>query len=158
MCHDPCTNVHLTTSVIATMSMLQCLGYVVHSSLECHSKQPVFLSCPCKRSSIIQTVNLDSPPPPPPHTPPTLPPALPLPLPHAAIDCGDPGVPANGDRSFSSTLFNTVVNYSCNEGYELFGSQQRTCQVNEQWSQSLPECRRKLTANTMPFVLPCHSL
>ena len=77
----------------------------------------------------------------------------PPPPPHAVIDCGDPGVPANGGRSFSSTLFNTVVNYSCNEGYELFGSQRRTCQVNEQWSQSLPECRSKLTANAMSVVL-----
>ena len=47
-----------------------------------------------------------------------------------------------------------MVHYSCNEGYELFGSRRRICQFNEQWSQRLPECRRKLTGHSTHRATP----
>ena len=62
----------------------------------------------------------------------------------AAIDCGDPGTPTNGQRSLSSTTYNSVVTYTCDVGYTLQGSNSRTCQSDGQWSESVPQCNRKL--------------
>ena len=57
-----------------------------------------------------------------------------------ATDCGDPGTPTNGQRSLSSTTYNSVVTYSCDVGYTLQGSNSRTCQSDGQWSGSVPQC------------------
>ena len=59
----------------------------------------------------------------------------------AAIDCGDPGTPTNGQRSLSSTTYNSVVTYTCDVGYTLQGSNSRTCQSDGQWSGSVPQCQ-----------------
>ena len=61
-----------------------------------------------------------------------------------AVDCGDPGTPTNGQRSLSSTTYNSVVTYTCDAGYTLQGSNSRTCQSNGQWSGSVPQCNREL--------------
>ena len=57
-----------------------------------------------------------------------------------AIDCGDPGTLTNGQRSLSSTTYNSVVTYTCDVGYTLQGSNSRTCQSDGQWSGSVPQC------------------
>ena len=62
----------------------------------------------------------------------------------SAVDCRDPGTPTNGQRSLSSTTYNSVVTYTCDVGYTLQGSNSRTCQSNGQWSGSLPQCNRML--------------
>ena len=62
---------------------------------------------------------------------------------HVAINCGDPGTPTNGQRSLSSTTYNSVVTYTCDVGYTLQGSNSRTCQSSGQWSGSVPQCQRK---------------
>ena len=65
VCHDPCTNVHLTTSVIATMSMLQCLG-ICSAWLSRMSLQAACVPVMSLQEELYDTdcVNLDSPPPP----------------------------------------------------------------------------------------------
>ena len=63
---------------------------------------------------------------------------------HSAIDCGDPGTPTNGQRSLSTTTYNSVVTYTCDVGYTLQGSNSRTCQSDGQWSGSVPQCTCKL--------------
>ena len=60
-----------------------------------------------------------------------------------AVDCGDPGTPTNGQRTLSSTTYNSVVTYTCDVGYTLQGSNSRTCQSDGQWSGSVPPCNRK---------------
>ena len=65
-------------------------------------------------------------------------------VPFSAIDCGDPGTLANGQRSLSSTTYNSVVTYTCDVGYTLQGSNSRTCQSSGQWSGSVPHCTCKL--------------
>ena len=62
---------------------------------------------------------------------------------HVAVDCVDPGTPTNGQRTLTSTTYNSVVTYTCDVGYTLQGSNSRTCQSNGQWSGSVPECNRK---------------
>ena len=62
----------------------------------------------------------------------------------AAIDCGDPGTPTNGQRTLSSTTSNAMVTYTCDAGYTLQGSNSRTCQSSGQWSGSVPQCNREL--------------
>ena len=58
----------------------------------------------------------------------------------AAINCGDPGTPTNGQHSLSSTTYNSVVTYTCDVGYTLQGANSRTCQADGQWSGSVPQC------------------
>ena len=59
----------------------------------------------------------------------------------SVADCGDPGTPTNGQRSLSSTTYNSVVTYTCDVGYTLQGSNSRTCQSSGQWSGSVPQCK-----------------
>ena len=61
-----------------------------------------------------------------------------------AIDCGDPGTPTNGQHNFSNTTYNSVVTYTCDVGYGIQGSQNRTCQSNGHWDGSVPQCLCKL--------------
>ena len=60
------------------------------------------------------------------------------------VDCGDPGTPTNGQRSLSSTTYNSVVNYTCDVGYTLQGANSRTCQSDGQWSGSAAQCKSEL--------------
>ena len=63
--------------------------------------------------------------------------------PPAVVTCGDPGTPSNGQRELSDQNFGTEVVYTCDEGYELEGSQRRICQASGEWSGQLPQCRSK---------------
>lgn len=58
-----------------------------------------------------------------------------------AVDCGDPGTPANGVRSLTTTTLNSIVLYECNRGFVLDGSSSRVCQASGVWSGLLPVCR-----------------
>ena len=64
--------------------------------------------------------------------------------PPAVVTCGDPGTPSNGQRQLSGQNFGTEVTYTCDEGYELEGSQRRTCEARGEWSGELPQCKSKL--------------
>ena len=59
-------------------------------------------------------------------------------------NCNDPGTPTNGQHNLSSTTYNSVVTYTCDVGYTLKGLNNRTCQLNGNWSGSVPQCKRKL--------------
>ena len=63
---------------------------------------------------------------------------------YIAIQCGDPGTPANGDRTISSQAIGGTVRYTCNSGYYLVGDSERTCRSSGSssaaWSGSLPRC------------------
>lgn len=52
----------------------------------------------------------------------------------------------NGNYYPKSTLFNNAVVYQCNAGYYLYGSRERLCQGDEEWSGIPAECsiERKL--------------
>ena len=63
-------------------------------------------------------------------------------------NCSDPGTPTNGQRSLSSTAYNSVVTYTCNVGYTLQGSNNRTCQSDGQWNGSMPQCTKSMFLQT----------
>ena len=73
--------------------------------------------------------------------------------PDLAVNCGDPGTPTNGQRSLSSTTYNSVVTYTCDVGYALQGAHSRTCQSNGQWSGNVPQCQRTLSG--IPYYNSC---
>ena len=57
-----------------------------------------------------------------------------------AVDCGQPGTPANGNVVVISTTFGATVMYSCSMTYVLCGNDTRICQANAMWSGDVPEC------------------
>ena len=60
------------------------------------------------------------------------------------VDCGSLEDPDNGQVDFSNTAFESTANYTCNLGYNLTGSSNRTCEANGNWSGDPPSCERKL--------------
>ena len=60
----------------------------------------------------------------------------------SVIDCGDPGIPANGHRSVTgSSIFSSEVSYTCDDGFVLSGPPSRVCNESG-WSGVLPSCNR----------------
>ncbi|XP_076346234.1 sushi, von Willebrand factor type A, EGF and pentraxin domain-containing protein 1-like isoform X1 [Tachypleus tridentatus] len=61
--------------------------------------------------------------------------------PHCApIQCPHPSNPENGHVVVKDLKFGSVVQYICNEGYELKGPENRTCLINKIWSEENPFC------------------
>uniref|UniRef100_A0A8C2WS41 Sushi domain-containing protein n=1 Tax=Cyclopterus lumpus TaxID=8103 RepID=A0A8C2WS41_CYCLU len=60
--------------------------------------------------------------------------------------CGDPGMPPHGAR-LESEKFKTksLLRFSCEAGYRLIGSAERTCLHNGNWSGTQPVCQ-------VPFI------
>ncbi|XP_064894760.1 complement receptor type 1 isoform X3 [Columba livia] len=60
--------------------------------------------------------------------------------------CANPGDPENGRAVvLTDLLFGSKVNYTCNKGYKLVGSSQRTCEVSGthvSWSGDAPVCQQ----------------
>ncbi|KAI0221189.1 hypothetical protein LSAT2_027418 [Lamellibrachia satsuma] len=50
------------------------------------------------------------------------------------VSCGSPKTPSNGTKNESSILLGGVVTFSCNDGFRLEGSAQRTCTEQGEWS------------------------
>ena len=68
----------------------------------------------------------------------------------AVIDCGNLTAPEDGQVTFTpgvvmtlETGLDAIANYTCNEGYNLVGDAMRTCQANEEWAGTEPNCTRK---------------
>uniref|UniRef100_H3CV01 CUB and Sushi multiple domains 2 n=1 Tax=Tetraodon nigroviridis TaxID=99883 RepID=H3CV01_TETNG len=64
--------------------------------------------------------------------------------PHCSGDsaglCGDPGVPVHGIRLGEEFSVGSIVYFSCEPGYTLKGSPERSCLANETWLGTQPEC------------------
>ena len=60
---------------------------------------------------------------------------------YVGVSCDPLTAPSNGRVNTSAgTSFGDKAVYSCDEGYMLTGTAERTCQANEQWSGSEPTC------------------
>ena len=55
------------------------------------------------------------------------------------IDCGDPGIPNNGQAIGTNYTYNSTVMYSCDDGYILNGSSSLIC-LTGQWNDTHPSC------------------
>ena len=54
--------------------------------------------------------------------------------------CDEPVAPANGRINGTDNVEGVTVIYFCNEGYNISGDANRTCQSNGQWTGIQPEC------------------
>nr|XP_032815088.1 CUB and sushi domain-containing protein 3-like isoform X2 [Petromyzon marinus] len=54
--------------------------------------------------------------------------------------CGDPGIPANGQRVGKSFTFKSEVTFSCSPPYVLVGTVTQVCNTSGRWSDSQPRC------------------
>ena len=65
-----------------------------------------------------------------------------------AVDCGSLDVPSNGAvNTFSGTTFMMTATYTCNTGYNIVGSESRTCGASGTsgvWSGEPPVCNCKI--------------
>ncbi|XP_010126928.1 PREDICTED: CUB and sushi domain-containing protein 1-like, partial [Chlamydotis macqueenii] len=65
-------------------------------------------------------------------------------LPHCSGNnpgyCDDPGVPAHGSRLGDEFKIKSLLRFSCEMGYQLRGSTERTCLLNGSWSGIQPVC------------------
>jgi hypothetical protein len=75
---------------------------------------------------------------------------------HAVVNCTDPGIPANSIREskieHGNFTLGSVVFYTCNPGYYLFGSSALTCQPIGHWDKPLPECLGTLSVFSSQLV------
>lgn len=55
--------------------------------------------------------------------------------------CGNPGIPSNGMKIGSNHSYGASIQFTCNQGYTLQGSQERICQNSGEWSGSQPTCQ-----------------
>eukprot|EP00051_Salpingoeca_urceolata_P017103 m.230791 g.230791 ORF g.230791 m.230791 type:complete len:2290 (-) comp18860_c1_seq4:608-7477(-) len=68
------------------------------------------------------------------------------------VECPSLSAPGNGNVNFASLVYQSVATYSCVTGYELVGTQQRTCQAAGTWTSSVPSCQRRACHGTTESV------
>uniref|UniRef100_A0A9J7XDS2 CUB and Sushi multiple domains 1 n=1 Tax=Cyprinus carpio carpio TaxID=630221 RepID=A0A9J7XDS2_CYPCA len=54
--------------------------------------------------------------------------------------CGDPGIPPHGSRLGEEFRHKSLLRFTCEAGYVLIGSSERTCLQNGSWSGTQPVC------------------
>ena len=61
-----------------------------------------------------------------------------------AVECGDPGKPANGKQIVKKGyVYGGSVKFVCDKNHTLVGIHVIYCQANRSWSSSLPRCLGK---------------
>ena len=61
----------------------------------------------------------------------------------SAVDCGTPPPLSNAILNYQSTLFESVVTYTCEVGYIAIGINNITCMENAKWSYLTVRCESK---------------
>ena len=56
------------------------------------------------------------------------------------MSCPRLTAPDNGMIDCTGSLFEDTCTFSCDDGYELTGSENRTCQSDQTWSGTEPMC------------------
>ena len=67
-----------------------------------------------------------------------------------AINCGPLSAPKGGSVVVTSTSFQGIATYACNQGFAMIGVSPRQCQANKAWSGSAPICQSKIS-NAIKF-------
>ncbi len=60
----------------------------------------------------------------------------------AAIDCMTQPDPTNGEAVFTTTTLDSVLDYSCDQGYIPSHTEDRVCLANGDWSGEAVTCTR----------------
>lgn len=68
------------------------------------------------------------------------------------VDCGFPGMPADGAITLRGTTYGSTVHYSCSTGHSLVGQNTSVCQADGQWSNEPPSCEGEWSLNTLSPV------
>ena len=55
-------------------------------------------------------------------------------------ECGDPGIPPHGSRLGDEFHLKSLLRFTCEAGFSLSGSAERTCLLNGSWSGTQPVC------------------
>ncbi|XP_078664159.1 P-selectin-like [Branchiostoma floridae x Branchiostoma belcheri] len=55
------------------------------------------------------------------------------------VQCPVPSSPVNGDSS-GPNFYQDVVQFTCDQGYDLVGDSSSTCQADRTWSSNVPSC------------------
>ena len=72
----------------------------------------------------------------------------------SVIQCEQLSAPANGRVTQPSSFgLNSVTSFTCNSGYRLMGSEQRTCQAAGTWDGSPTTCNRKAQRYLFAFSI-----
>ena len=56
------------------------------------------------------------------------------------VSCSDPSIPTNGGKMGNEFVYQSIVYYTCDSGYELVGDDVIECQADQIWNGSLPTC------------------
>jgi hypothetical protein len=70
-----------------------------------------------------------------------------------AVDCGKFPTLLNGKIHSHGTTYQSVVNFTCQDGYKLDGPSSALCLANGSWSDQLPKCIGN-SMNTWSHLLP----
>lgn len=62
---------------------------------------------------------------------------------HSGVSCSLLTHPMNGSVSPGDNSFETIRNYTCNDGFKLIGFATTTCRFNGVWSAPQPTCQSK---------------
>ncbi|KAF3687465.1 Beta-2-glycoprotein 1 Apolipoprotein H [Channa argus] len=55
--------------------------------------------------------------------------------------CPYPDLLSNGELYYEEIIYQSVINYTCHEGYIMIGASFAVCQANGTWSVPVPECK-----------------
>ncbi len=69
------------------------------------------------------------------------------------VNCGDPGIPSNGQQMGNTFTYASTVLFSCNHGCNVVGSRSIVCLSSGVWSDILPVCNCN-GDSTMLFINP----
>ena len=69
----------------------------------------------------------------------------------SARDCGPLAVPTNGSSTGDLTVFPNKILLGCDEGFNLIGSDVRSCQENGTWSGNQTFCEGRYNCSVECF-------
>ena len=61
------------------------------------------------------------------------------------LDCGSVPEPENGKVTYvnGTSLYDDSIQFACNPGYDLNGTETADCLATRNWSHEVPKCQRK---------------
>ncbi|EMP37206.1 Sushi domain-containing protein 2 [Chelonia mydas] len=75
---------------------------------------------------------------------------------YVVVSCGWLDHPTNGKKEGTNYLLNSTIRFSCNQGYRLAGSEERTCQLTGVWSGGTTSCLPGTGMCGCGFFFKCH--